>query len=165
MKEKRQKLKRKNNFSSFFLFFYLLLINNIIQKHPKGQPLNKINDRMFKSEAQWMSIANPSLNSKNNVLISNQSSNLGEETTSTNEERKVAVSSLIDTFTSANLDNANATTTQSAQTYKVTGEVGSFIAQNLTCKERIRVGHNGNEVQLLSQHLNKSKQESRKYNL
>ena len=97
------------------------------QKHPKGTPLNKINDNMYSKDAQWMTISN----------INNP------QASSANAPASQNISNLIETFTT-NIDDKDSKDT--ADMFRVNGQVGTFIAQKLLKGEKIRIGNNGDPI-------------------
>jgi hypothetical protein len=82
---------------------------------------------MFKTDSQWMTITNPTQSSSAN----------------TNPTDKI--SNLIEAFTS-NLDAESGKEAATTETYKVNGQIGTFIAQKMLKGEKIRIGHNGEPV-------------------
>ncbi len=79
---------------------------------------------------------------------------------SSNTDQKI--SNLIETFT-ANLDTSNLSNSNSgsSDTFRVNGQVGTFIAQKLSNGEKIRVGRNGQVISTMN--YVEEKQQTRRY--
>ncbi len=83
--------------------------------------MTRLNEDAFKNDQQWMTIMKPQ----------------ADDNGGTNENKE---QSLIDTFTAGILDNA---LFPNENSYNVSTDVGTLIAQKLSVGEKIRVGING----------------------
>jgi hypothetical protein len=94
---------------------------------PKGAPLNKINDHIYKSN-QWITIVD----------------NNNDNNTSLNAKRTPSekIASLVETF-AGDFEHDN---DPRVPKYKVNDQVGTLIAQKLESGEKLRFGRNGEAV-------------------
>lgn len=104
----------------------------------KGQPINKINDEMFKQDQNWITILNT------NSTKSHDSFNPTTNRSNVNQHNNASdsISNLIDTFTGS-IDNQS---NDKLDTYRVKSEIGTMIAQKLVKGDKIRVCRNGEPV-------------------
>lgn len=91
---------------------------------PKGAPLNKINDQIYKSN-QWITI------------VDNNNTSLNAKTTPSDK-----IASLVETF-AGDFEHDN---DPRVPKYKVNDQVGTLIAQKLESGEKLRFGRNGEAV-------------------
>ncbi len=91
--------------------------------------MNKINDEMFKSDQNWMTISN--------------TSHMQDNSRSNHHNPSEAISNLIDTFTGSIDENQSY---EKLDTYRVKSEVGTMIAQKLVKGDKIRVCRNGEPI-------------------
>ena len=105
-----------------------------------------MNDEMYRPNKQWLTIVN-----NRDDKQDNQNSflkQLNEFDPSRPEDSSGNQKTIIDTFTT-NLEDLNEDDTE-ANTYRVSGEVGTLISQKLLSGDRIRIGRTGESVRRTS---------------
>ena len=101
---------------------------------------------MYRPSKQWLTIVNitDDNNSQNQDTKNSFLKQLNEFDPSRPDDSSTNHKTIIDTFTT-NLDELNEDDAE-ANTYRVSGEVGTLISQKLLSGDRIRIGRNGESV-------------------